>query len=73
MSSTRNIASFYCNLQANSFLILCLLLPLYCCRWFTCNIVDDAVNVVHFVYDTNRDFFFFFSRETSEVCGHAVD
>ena len=32
-----------------------ILFPLYSCRWFTCNIVDDTVNVVNFVNDSNRN------------------
>lgn len=29
------------------------LLPLNCCWWFACDIVDDAVDVVDFVYDAD--------------------
>ena len=33
--------------QPSHLLIGLFLFPLYCCRWFTCNIVDDTVNVVN--------------------------
>lgn len=35
---------------------LFILFPLYSCRWFTCNIIHDTVNVIDFIYDTNGDF-----------------
>lgn len=28
------------------------LFPLNRCRWLACNVIHDAVDVIHFVYDT---------------------
>ena len=48
------------------------LFPLDGCRWFGGDIVADAVDVVDFVYDTNRNLVQNFVRDSCPVSGHKV-
>ena len=50
-----------------------LLLPLYSCRWFAGDIVDDAVDMVYFVDDTNRYFLQNIPRNLGKVSCHAIN
>lgn len=48
-------------------------LPLYCCRRFARDVVDDAVDVGYFVDDAGADGLQHFPWKASEVTRHAVD
>lgn len=48
------------------------LFPLNGCRWFGGDIVADTVDVVNFIYDTNRNLVQNFVRDSCPVSGHKV-
>ncbi len=50
-----------------------MLLPLDRSRRFARDVVDDAVDVGYFIYDTGADGLQHFPRKASEVTRHAVD
>ena len=49
-----------------------ILFPFNRCGWFTGNIVDDAVDVVYFVYDAARDFIEDVVRNAGPISRHEV-
>ena len=50
-----------------------LLFPLYRCWWFAGDVVDDAVDVVNFVDDADRNLLEDFPWEFGKVSCHAID
>ena len=48
------------------------LFPLDCCRWFGGNVIEDAVDVVHFVDDAARNLIQYLVRDACPVSSHKV-